>query len=125
MGQGIISVSEALFEPHEPMVDGISMTDKEHIVLPQTLAEWHALLMLPEEYKVLEVKADAVYPLWLITVENDAIPVVKGKKLSNVTPIFCVEDNEDGTRKGYYLDRIEIDKPKHRVIWQRLAKEQA
>jgi hypothetical protein len=88
MGQGIISVSSAMFEEREQ---------------PRTLAEWHALLMLPVEYRVLEAKADAMYPLWLITVENDAIPVVKGKKLS----------------KGYYLERIEIDKPKKRVIWSR------
>lgn len=48
MALGIISVSTALFEPYEPMVDGVSMTDKEHMTLPQSLAEWHACLMLPE-----------------------------------------------------------------------------
>ena len=123
MGQGIISISTALFEPYEPTVDGVSTTDKEHVALPQTLAEWHTFLLLPEEYHLLDVKLDAMYPLWLITVESDAIPMVKSKKLPDVTPIFCIENNEDGTRKGHYLDRIEIDKPKWHVVWQR--KEQA
>lgn len=100
MGKGIISVSSALFED----------TTKQ----PETLAEWHALLMLPEEYRLLEAKADAVYPLWLIAVESDAIPVVDGK-LPDVTPIYCFVD--DNTRKSY-LDRIELAS-EQKVIWQR------
>lgn len=96
MGQGIISVSKALFEDTE-----------KPIKQPETLAEWHALLMLPEEYHLLEAKADAVYPLWLITVESDAIP------LPGVTPIVCRDDMQ-----ANYLDRIESASG-HKVIWQR------
>lgn len=99
MGQGIISVSTALFEQQKQ---------------PQTLAEWHALLRLPEEYRLLEVKVDAVYPLWLLTVENEAIPEVEGK-LPDVTPIFRAE--HDFGIQTAYLDRIEVNKPSHCVIW--------
>jgi hypothetical protein len=119
MGQGIIPVSTALFEPHEPMVDGMSMTDKEHIALPQTLAEWHALLMLPEEYKVLEAKADAMYPLWLITVENDAIPVARGKKLPDIQLIMQQDYDSETDVLTVSLKQIEVYTPKQCVIWQR------
>lgn len=103
MAQGIITVSEAMFEGHD--------APKQ----PQTLAEWHAFLMLPEEYHLLEAKKDAVYPYWKLTVEHKAIP------MADVAPIYCVERNEENGTQTHYLDRIELVgyKPGYRVIWQR------
>lgn len=110
MGRGIIQVSTNLFE-------------KQDTKQPETLAEWHALLMLPEEYHLLGATLskefhDQVLD-WELLVENDAIPEVGGK-LTEVSPIFRMDfDEEGGTRKSY-LDRIEINRysPDMQVIWQ-------
>lgn len=114
MGQGIITVGKAVFEHHEPAEESIIIgeTPKQ----PQSLAEWHAFLMLPEEYHLLEAKMDPMYPYWHVTVECEAIPVVAGK-LTEISPIYRVED---GKRK-HYLDRIELNpySSERKVIWQR------
>lgn len=108
MGRGIIQVSTNMFE-------------KQDTKRPETLAEWHALLMLPEEYRLLEAKLSKEFhdQVWELLVENDAIPGTDGKLL-DVSPIIRVDfDEESGTSKGY-LDRIEINRyaPDMQVIWQ-------
>lgn len=106
MGQGIISVSKALFEDTEKPTRQ-----------PETLAEWRSLLMLPEEYRLLEAKADAVYPFWLLTVESEAIPVVDGK-LPELSLIVRQEYDQENDTRHIYLDRIELAS-EQKVIWQR------
>lgn len=102
---------------------GIIYVSQTHSMkLPETLAEWHSMLMLPEEYRLLEAKLSKEFhdQVWELLVENSAIPSVEGK-LTEVSPIFRVDfDEESGTSKNY-LDRIEIKKytPDMRVIWQR------
>lgn len=110
MAQGIISVSTALFEPYELMVDGVSMTDKIHMALPQSLAEWRALLMLPGEYRLLEAKINPTFPEWNITVEHETIPVTEGT-LPAVLPIYTREYNEESDTHTTYLERIEVHVP--------------
>lgn len=142
MGQGIISVSRTLFEPYEPMVDGMSTTEKDYIppALPQTLAEWHSFLLLPDEFRLLEVRSDEY--CYALTVEHKAIPVVKGK-LPEVTLLVTRKHNEKDGTSTTYLEKVEVHMPtgetpmeaikkrkdpsyisslierRHPVIWQR------
>lgn len=105
MGQGIITVSSALFED-------------QHV--PQTLAEWQTLLMLPDELRLLEAKSDVTHPYWNITVEHEAIPTVEGKQVE-VVPIFTRQYNEEDGTSTTRLERIDLRVPTEEssVIWQR------
>lgn len=120
MGRGIIHVSQALFEKQELPYNG-AVNDDEPTKLPETLAEWHALLMLPEDYRLLEAKLLREFQdqAWELLVENEAIPEQEGK-LVEISPIFRMDFNEDDGPRKIYLDRIEINRyaPDMQVIWQ-------
>lgn len=121
MGRGIITVSQALFERQEIKdQDGNVIAESdEPIKQPQSLAEWHALLMLPEGFRLLEAKSDQMYPYWHVIVEHEDIPTIEGKLLE-VSPIYCVE--QKGETRTHYLDRIEIGRygsNEWKTIWQR------
>lgn len=119
MGKGIIRVSTSVFEEREyPADQGGKYVPP---ALPQTLAEWHAFLMLPEAFHLLETRLDREDECWTLMVEHEAIPVVKNGKLPSVTAYMVLELNEDGATYTPYLDRVELNSytPECKVIWQR------
>lgn len=115
MGQGIISISQALFETPQ---EGYASSEQEPLKQPETLAEWHTLLMLPGTFKLLGTKKEADLHYWSLTVENDAIPVIEGKLL-NVELIYGTDFSRDDGTSTHYLDRIEVYVPERKAIWQR------
>lgn len=90
MPQGIIHVSKTLFP---------------EATRPVTLQGWQQALLLPERYRVIEVKGspDCLRgAVWRVVVESEAIPVASGTRfLPELTPHYRKEGQET------ILDRIE------------------
>lgn len=54
-----------------------------------TTAGWQKALLLPDDYRVLEVRSThQCVDIWVVIVESDQIPAVEGRVLPEIVPIY-------------------------------------
>lgn len=109
MGKGIIHINKSLFEEKEPPKGFTRLEDMEWPKLPQTTAEWHSFLMLPESYQVLGVTLAPEYfgDVYQVLVENEAIPLSNGSLPTLDLTIRQESDPETGKILKIWVEKIE------------------
>lgn len=110
MGRGIIHINKSLFDEKEPPKGFTRIEDMEWPKLPQTTAEWHSFLRLPESYQVLGATLAPEYfgDVYQVLVENEAIPVSSGGGMPTLDLTMRQEnDPETGKVLRLWVEKIE------------------